>query len=773
VISSCCRLPGCGVVAPAMSETTTLSDSNTLTVEKLVKLAHTARWEELDEQWLAAVGTPEFWEFHPDFEKLFIKVKEKKHPAQVTAMLELALEELAGNDMVDPGHFIDIFAVGYPHGPASSSMRTHLLTLAKRMLDEDTLKIVMQLSKLDDDEVTAKKAVDDFLRYCRLTPGEVYHHHYYQVGIIRSIDAAEEVLKMDFPNSQYQDITVKFEHMEELLKPMPRGHFDVLRLKDPDAVKTLADSEPGELVRRIAKARHGDVKQSMIKEILLAGVFTAAEFKNWWAKKRNEIVRDPYLDVTGSGASCLFKLRESPKPYFQEILTSLNEVKNFKDRHQVCRRILTASREDAFPTEAWERTLDPFRKAAIESDKIAPHERIGWQVLANDLQEEAPEGISFPKICDITEEIKRVPRATEVIVQLETPEHIAAMLPVVREAFPDEWPQLYGELAELLTPRLVDSILKTLHKEGHDDIASHTVERIISFPERNADAYIWAMRALIEDSAEHINAGLDKSHLIEDLLKELEALENTPGSVTKAEEREVRALANKISKYLSEKQFSIVAQLVEKMDGDEARTFYAEIDKRRLPQDFRDSMRAALRKTRNDLEEESTKKKAAAAEAAVLKCTAESHAEKLAEYNNINEKEIPENSKAIGAAAELGDLKENAEYHAAKERQKILFRRVEELSMQLQRARIVETGNISESEAGFGGKITVKNKDGGDAEVYTILGPWESDPEKKIISYEAPLGKVFVGRKLNEEFTADLPGGKKQKLTITKIEKAY
>ncbi|HOV65073.1 MAG TPA: transcription elongation factor GreA, partial [Spirochaetia bacterium] len=121
----------------------------------------------------------------------------------------------------------------------------------------------------------------------------------------------------------------------------------------------------------------------------------------------------------------------------------------------------------------------------------------------------------------------------------------------------------------------------------------------------------------------------------------------------------------------------------------------------------------------------------------------------------ILEVEIPKNSREIGAAIELGDLSENAEYKAGKEKQEMLNFSVSKLREELDRAQIWNETDIDTSKVSFGTVVRMKNLDTGKEEVYTILGPWESDPEKNIISYLSPFGGNLLNHKEGEtlEFT--------------------
>jgi transcription elongation factor GreA len=130
---------------------------------------------------------------------------------------------------------------------------------------------------------------------------------------------------------------------------------------------------------------------------------------------------------------------------------------------------------------------------------------------------------------------------------------------------------------------------------------------------------------------------------------------------------------------------------------------------------------------------------------------ASSLADKQKELKNIVEVEIPKNSKEIGAAIELGDLSENAEYKAGKEKQEALQIQVGKLKDELERARPFSKDDGEPGKIGFGMKIVLDDLIEKKEDVYTILGPWESDPSAKVISYLSPFGSAFIGREEGDE----------------------
>jgi transcription elongation factor GreA len=135
-----------------------------------------------------------------------------------------------------------------------------------------------------------------------------------------------------------------------------------------------------------------------------------------------------------------------------------------------------------------------------------------------------------------------------------------------------------------------------------------------------------------------------------------------------------------------------------------------------------------------------------------LMVTAAMYEEKQRQLAHIMEVEVPANSKEIAFALSLGDLRENAEYKAAKEKQEILNTTVAKLKDEIERAQLFDPHTINTNRVSFGTKVTLLNGANGTQEEYTILGPWESAPEKRIISYLSPFGGAILNKIVGERF---------------------
>jgi len=134
------------------------------------------------------------------------------------------------------------------------------------------------------------------------------------------------------------------------------------------------------------------------------------------------------------------------------------------------------------------------------------------------------------------------------------------------------------------------------------------------------------------------------------------------------------------------------------------------------------------------------------------------------ELRQISEKEIPKVADEIARARAHGDLSENYEYKAAKEKQGRLMVKATRLREEIARARTVGPSDVDTSEVSVGSRVRLDNGSGNVME-YSILGPWDTDPDHGVISYLSPFAQLLLGRKLGDGIEMD-----GQPFRITAIE---
>ena len=145
----------------------------------------------------------------------------------------------------------------------------------------------------------------------------------------------------------------------------------------------------------------------------------------------------------------------------------------------------------------------------------------------------------------------------------------------------------------------------------------------------------------------------------------------------------------------------------------------------------------------------------------------EGHDKLSADLRRLKE-ERPQIVDAIEEARAHGDLSENAEYHAAKERQGQIEASINDIEDRLSRAQIIDPRDLSGDKIVFGATVTLMDED--DKPVtYQIVGQTEADAKLGRISYNSPLGRALIGRKVKDEIEVTVPSGDRYYL-VSKIE---
>ncbi|MFM9978614.1 MAG: transcription elongation factor GreA [Sphingomonadaceae bacterium] len=130
--------------------------------------------------------------------------------------------------------------------------------------------------------------------------------------------------------------------------------------------------------------------------------------------------------------------------------------------------------------------------------------------------------------------------------------------------------------------------------------------------------------------------------------------------------------------------------------------------------------------------------------------------------------ERPEVIDAIEEARAHGDLSENAEYHAAKERQGQIEAMIADIESKLSRAMIIDPRELSGDKVVFGATVSLLDED--DKEVrYQIVGETEADAKDGKISFNSPLGRALIGRRVEDDVEVTVPSGDKY-YQVAKIE---
>ena len=144
-------------------------------------------------------------------------------------------------------------------------------------------------------------------------------------------------------------------------------------------------------------------------------------------------------------------------------------------------------------------------------------------------------------------------------------------------------------------------------------------------------------------------------------------------------------------------------------------------------------------------------------------------AKKLAtELNQLATVERPRVVQEVADAAAQGDRSENAEYTYGKKKLREIDRRIRFLSKRLDDAVVVKQAEGAHPEVRFGARVQVVDENE-KRNAYLIVGPDEANPSEGRISFQSPLGKALMKRKVGDIVTVLRPAGEIE-LQVVSIE---
>ncbi len=116
-------------------------------------------------------------------------------------------------------------------------------------------------------------------------------------------------------------------------------------------------------------------------------------------------------------------------------------------------------------------------------------------------------------------------------------------------------------------------------------------------------------------------------------------------------------------------------------------------------------------------------------------------------------------AQKIKEAREQGDLSENAEYDAAKEEQREIELRIEEIDKILKNAEVVDEDEVGVETVNIGSKVKLLDIEAKEELEYKIVGSTEANILKGKISNESPVGKALIGTKVGKTISVETGAG--------------
>jgi len=569
-------------------------------------------------------------------------------------------------------------------------------------------------------------------------------HRSWGFGRIKAVDTVFARFTIDFTSKAGHTMDLAF--AAEQLKPVAKDHILARKAADLDAVRHLA-AHHIDLIKIVLNSFGGKATADQIQSVLVPDVM-ADDWKKWWEVARREMKKDGHFVVP---------TKKTEPIVYQAQETSLQDrlLADFRAAKGLKARILIVSEMLKVVADLKDKVALANEVIAVLNPEIASYQRTQTAVALEAIfaRDELCEAAGLqPTAGEVTAALVWAQdgvRFGPLLESIPAAKHHRA-LESYKFSNPDRWVETLRGALNFVSAKLAKEIAGLLVHNGHLSLLKETLSKLISQHTATSELLLWFARERTEDFVDILGPEVFRAMLT---------------AMERDQFNEKRS--NRLRDYILEDQ-ALIAELTASADieiiKDLTRALklspvFDDMDKR--------SLLARLVKAHPAVQSlvsgEQTKQDA------TLLVSWESLERRRMEYQELVEKKIPANSKEIAIARSYGDLRENHEYKAAKEMQKILMRQKEDLEAALTRARGTDFANAKTDVAGPGTVVQATNLASNQTETFTILGAWDSDPDKGIISYLTPVAMALVNRKVGDEVEFELHGSKRRH-RIEKIE---
>jgi transcription elongation GreA/GreB family factor len=604
-----------------------------------------------------------------------------------------------------------------------------------------------ELEKLVEAGKLTTKSADQLEK---LKPGTFCLHKSWGFGRVREWNLLLNQIVIDFATKKSHPMQAQY--AAENLTALAQEHFLVRKATDIASIKNLTREDPVALVQNILESLDGKASAQQIGEWLIGDIFTEAEWKRWWESTRKALKASGAFSIPARKTDPI-EIRGEGVSHADELLTAFNKARQPNQQIAAVEQIIKSCEQFKEPEKQLQPIVVAIENATVRNQKLHPELAFQLIIARDDLLARVPSlhtthvGLTLSKA--IVEKEKRL---TSILPNLPAAKE-KRVLQALPAALGAGWTERALRLMEASHGRMVAQIPRILNEAGQHAELRTMLERSIREHSATSEMLIWLCSEK-KDWGDLITPDL--------LWAILAALEREQHSSTGRGSKLQRAVVD---------DRELLGEMFKKVDVGLARDAMRRLQLTPLFDELtKRSLLARMVKVYPELES-----MIAGAEpqekTAPLIVSWSSLEKRRAEYEEIVKVKIPENSKEIAIARSYGDLSENFEFKAAKQMQSVLMRRKAELEQMLHDARGTSFENPDTSRVSIGTIVTLRDVETSNEETYTILGAWDGDPERHIISYQTAIGQALLGHEVGEMVAINTEHGTAQS-TIVSIEPA-
>jgi len=562
----------------------------------------------------------------------------------------------------------------------------------------------------------------------QLKPGTFCLHKSWGFGQVHSWNLLLNQIVIDFQTKKQHVMQLKY--ATDSLQPLPENHVLVRKALDPETLKLQIRSDVPGFLELILSSFGGKITSDQIQRTITPDLVPEAEFKKWWENAKKALRKDGRFSVPAKKNEPI-TIRDRSLSYADELIQQFQQARQLKTQVAVLEKIAKNGEVFAGQVETLQPTIAQVDEIGSRNIRLNPALAFELLIARDELLQRLP-GLAPGSLSVVQLLQEHQARLPEIVPQIAATKQRRVLSDYV-EAFPEDWDSRLLQVLPHASSRVVGEIAKIFIEKDRKDQFHQWLVRGIREHSISSEVLAWLAK---ERGATHF-AELVGPGLVPAILSALER--DQSGGTRRNSKLHDLLIDDKdlIADVIGQTEIGQARDLMRRLMTSPA---FEELNRR--------SLMARMIKIHPELQTMLTGESEHRDETLIVSWA--SLQRKKEEYDELITKKIPENTKEIGIARSYGDLRENFEFKAAKEMQTVLMRRKAELEQMLERARGSSFENVDTQQVSVGTVVTVRDIETDSSFSYSILGAWDSEPEKGILSYQTALGQALLGKRPGE-----------------------
>jgi transcription elongation GreA/GreB family factor len=571
----------------------------------------------------------------------------------------------------------------------------------------------------------------------QLTDNGYCWHRSWGFGKITTVDAVFGQFVIDFQTKKGHKMDLAF--AAESLKPISKDHIYARKVADIESLRQMAALHHLDLIKLVLQSFNGRATVDQIQQVLVPDVIKD-DWKKWWEAAKRELKKDGHFQVPLKKTEpIVYQVKEISLQ--ERLMADFRAAKGLKARHTVAHEVLRNFSDVADKAGVAKEIIAALNGEIVTHQRTQPATALEAIFVRDDIREASNAPATEGEITSAQIWQQEARRIAALLEAVPGAKHRRALLSF--KGATADWDDALLNALNNVSTKLATEMAETLIEGGKLDRLKELLSRLISQHQASSDLLLWLAKERSDTFADILGPEVFRAMLT---------------AMERDQFNEKRS--NKLRDYILDDQ-GLLVELIGSADLEVIKDLtralqlspcFDDMDKRSLLARIVKSYPAMQSLISGEATKQDT----------TYQVSWESLERRKNEYAELVQKSIPANSKEIAIARSYGDLRENHEYKAAKEMQKILMRRKSELESQLVRARGTDFANAKTDVVSIGTIVNVTDLENNNAEKYTVLGAWDSDPDKGVISYLTPVAQSLIGHKQGEEVEVQGDGAKKR-----------